>query len=343
MGVRRTISRQELPSFRALYQAHYGFVWATVRRHGVRSEAIEDAVQDAFLTAFRRWDDAPGDRARAWLYGIARRVSSNARRSQRRRDRKHEVLRCGEAPVHDDRGRLEASALLEGFVSRLEPEDRELFVLGVVEGLTGAELSAALGARPSTLYGRLDALRRRFRAEAGVRGPAALRRVRHDRPAATAAGWALLAPQLGGSAALGLSLGGLKVAALGVAGGERGPGGRGEGERPTRTPCGGPDRSIHRAPGRRTTTGARGPRGPHGGGPRRGVDAPGRGRAAHTRATAPATGVFTAVADRPPPGRAHGRDGPGRSASSSGVFGGHGVGDAVGPRPCGAVPRRRLE
>ncbi len=213
MGVRRTVSRRELRSFRALYQAHYGFVWATVRRHGVRAEAIEDAVQDAFLTAFRRWDDVPDDRSRAWLYGIARRVSSNARRTQHRRDRKHEALRVGEPAVHDERGRLEASAVLERFVRGLDADDRELFVLGVVEGLTGAELSAALGARPSTLYGRLDALRRRFRTEAGERGPAAVRRAKRGRPLAKAAGWAALTPQLGGSAALGASLMGLKVAA----------------------------------------------------------------------------------------------------------------------------------
>jgi len=164
---------------------------------------------------FRRWDDLPSERRRAWLYGIARRVSSNARKIERRRVRKHDALRHGHGRRVEIVGRLEAATALDRFLGRLEPDDRELFVLGAVEGLTGKELSAALSAPASTLYGRLHALRRQFRAEAGEGAERAVERARTQRPRASAAGWALLLPKLGvaGAGSLGVALGGALAAA----------------------------------------------------------------------------------------------------------------------------------
>lgn len=218
MTVHRTTSRADLRAFRALYQENYGFVWSTVKRMGVSPDAIDDAVQDAFLVVFRRWGDLPMERRRAWLYGIARRVSSNARRVERRRVRKHDAMRYARAGRVEVGGRLEASMSIDRFMRALQPHDRELFVLGVVEGLTGAELAAALRARPSTLYGRLAALRDRFRAEVGDDVDTSVRQARRARPEASAASWALLLPKLG-AASLGpaLGLGGLAAAAVAAA------------------------------------------------------------------------------------------------------------------------------
>lgn len=178
-----------------MYETHYGFVWSTVRRLGVRPDAVDDAVQDAFLTAFRRWDDLPAECCRAWLYGIARRVCSNARRTEHRRTRKHEAFGLGQAQATRVEGRLQASALLDQFLAQLSDADRELFVLGAVEGLTGKELGAALQRRPSTLYGRLERLRRRFVALVGDVAPADL--VASPPRSKAAAGWLALAPALG--------------------------------------------------------------------------------------------------------------------------------------------------
>jgi RNA polymerase sigma-70 factor (ECF subfamily) len=192
-----TASRAAVGTFRALYEDHYGFVYATVARMGVRPDAIDDVVHDAFLVVFRRWDDLPAQRQRAWLYGIARRVSSNVRKGDRRRARKHEALRYAHAQAEDARGRLEARTVLGRFVGTLTPEDRELFVLGAIEGLTGRELAAALSAPASTLYGRLEVLRRQFRRAAGADAGDAIAQARQTRPRASAAGWVALVPHLG--------------------------------------------------------------------------------------------------------------------------------------------------
>ncbi len=215
--MKRRVSRHDVRGFRSLYEDHYGFVWSTVRRLGVRPDAVDDAVQDAFLIAFRRWDDLPTDRRRAWLYGIARRVSSNARKVERRRVRKHDAFRHRQPRAFEVAGRLEASATLDRFLGELEPADRELFVLGAVEGLTGKELAAALGAKPSTLYGRLQGLRARFKDAAGGDATTAVERARSRRPAASAASWALMLPKLGVatlSPALGIGM--LAAAAVAV-------------------------------------------------------------------------------------------------------------------------------
>ena len=76
---------------------------ARIAYHYLRDPGeVDDAVQDAFLVVFRRWDDLPAERRRAWLYGIARRVSSNARKVDRRRVRKHDALRHAHARLVRD-------------------------------------------------------------------------------------------------------------------------------------------------------------------------------------------------------------------------------------------------
>ena len=67
-------------AFQVLYRDEFNFVWAAIRRPGVPFGSIEDAVQDVFLVAYRRLDQLRFEvSARAWLYGVARRVFINAR------------------------------------------------------------------------------------------------------------------------------------------------------------------------------------------------------------------------------------------------------------------------
>ncbi|MEV4259420.1 RNA polymerase sigma factor, partial [Spirillospora sp. NPDC049652] len=56
-----------------------------LRRTGDPQDAA-DVVAETFLVAWRRLDDVPpGDEARLWLYGVARRVLAGQRRGERRR------------------------------------------------------------------------------------------------------------------------------------------------------------------------------------------------------------------------------------------------------------------
>ena len=71
--------------FRAVYEATYVALVRFVQRR-VHPTHAEDIVADAFLVAWRRFEDLPTDAgARAWLFGIAQRTMLNGRRGDQRR------------------------------------------------------------------------------------------------------------------------------------------------------------------------------------------------------------------------------------------------------------------
>ncbi len=182
----------------ALYRAHYGFVWHAVRRFGVDAALVDDAVQDAFIAAYRRFDELEVSTAKAWLYGIARRVASNYRRTDHRSTRKRRALTVATEAAPRTTTLPEAILVLERFLEGLDPVDRELFVLSEIEGMTGPEAAAILALNTSTTYTRVQSLRRRFHEAMVDRDPAAVTHdAREHRPRATAHGWLVLAPQLG--------------------------------------------------------------------------------------------------------------------------------------------------
>lgn len=179
-----------LRDFRAVYRAHYGFVWHALRRFGVAPAVVDDAVQDVFVVAYRRRDSYRGPSPKPWLYGIARRVASNHRRSTRRRDQRDQALPRAAQPVVND-GTREAIEGLERYLAGLRFEDRELFVLSELEGMTGPELASATGRNVQTIYTRVRKLKVELRQHVG-----GLERVRRERPQASARSWALLLPAL---------------------------------------------------------------------------------------------------------------------------------------------------
>ena len=73
-------------AFRAVYEAHAAFVWRNLRRLGVSDADVEDKLQEVFVVAHRRWEEFVdrGHGPRAWLFQIALRVASDARRHRRR-------------------------------------------------------------------------------------------------------------------------------------------------------------------------------------------------------------------------------------------------------------------
>ena len=158
--------REAPPTFAALYAAHFDFIWRTVRRLGVSEAAVDDVVQDVFVVAYRRLDSFEGrSKPRTWLYGIARRVVSDHRRSLRRR-KPHTTLQethaSGDASPQEVAARAEAAALLHAFLEGLPASQREVFVLAELEQMTAPEIVAATGAKLNTVYSRLRLARRAF-------------------------------------------------------------------------------------------------------------------------------------------------------------------------------------
>jgi RNA polymerase sigma factor (sigma-70 family) len=157
--------------FRQVYEANYGRILAYALRRYDEQEA-DDVVADTFLVAWRRLADVPtGDLALPWLYGVARKVLSQARRSRLRRGRllaKVAALRgrddeLAESTVQEDRD-LVASAL-----ARLSDDDCELLRLESWEDLTHAQIAVAFGCSANAVTVRLHRAHKRFaRALASV-------------------------------------------------------------------------------------------------------------------------------------------------------------------------------
>lgn len=154
------------PSFEAVYDAHFPFVWRSLRHLGVPEAALDDAAQDVFVVVHRRLADFEGrSTLRTWLFGIVLRVAKDHRRAQGRRG-PHEALDPGLAdpspgPAEQAHTR-EAVSRLEKVLLRLDEDKRTVFVLAEVEGLTGREIAIALEIPENTVYSRLRAARRQF-------------------------------------------------------------------------------------------------------------------------------------------------------------------------------------
>ncbi len=151
-------------SFERLYREHYPFVWRCLRRLGVHGET-EDAAQEVFVTAYRRLHTYEGRSSmQAWLAGIARKIAFRSRRTDERRQRRHEALTPPPNPADLESWlrRKEAMAFLDAFLDGLDPDKRSVFVLCELEGLRGRQAAAALGVNQNTAYARLRAARSAF-------------------------------------------------------------------------------------------------------------------------------------------------------------------------------------
>ena len=134
-------------------------------------EDAEDAVQDAFVRAFRAFDTFAGTGVRAWLLAIVRNVAYSAldarKRSRNLITLSEELSFLGdsvnaasqepspEAVVIVEEGR---QVLLDA-LTRLPPIHRDVLVLREMEGLSYAEISQITGNAIGTVMSRLSRAR----------------------------------------------------------------------------------------------------------------------------------------------------------------------------------------
>jgi RNA polymerase sigma factor (sigma-70 family) len=155
--------------FGRLYEEHWDQVLSYALRRTRSPEDAADVVADTFLVAWRRAADVPpGEEARAWLYGVARRVLANQRRGAHRRDRLVERLRDDLATEVSCEPPPAGQAAVTEALGRMKEEDREVLLLAGWEQLQPAEIAVALGVSTVAARSRLHRARRRFRREFGA-------------------------------------------------------------------------------------------------------------------------------------------------------------------------------
>jgi len=174
---RRDTDRANEDHMTDVYARHSGSITAYALRRASGADAA-DVVADTFMVAWRRHGEIPDEpNTLPWLYGVARRVLANQRRSIRRRGALHERLRdefvefeSGADPtVTTERFDCVAAAL-----TRLSDDDAELLRLTAWEGLGPTEIATALDADPGAVRQRLRRARTRLRGAMEAADPIAV-------------------------------------------------------------------------------------------------------------------------------------------------------------------------
>jgi RNA polymerase sigma-70 factor, ECF subfamily len=156
----RGCEAEEVARFEAIYREHFAAIDAYARRR--LTARAEDVVAETFLVAWRRLDQIPED-ALPWLYGVARRVAADMRRSSRRQVTV--AARLAEARAGTLRSEDERDAALLAALTRLSDSDRELLFLVHWEDLDPRRAAAALRCSRATVATRLWRAHRRLRTE----------------------------------------------------------------------------------------------------------------------------------------------------------------------------------
>jgi RNA polymerase sigma-70 factor (ECF subfamily) len=161
----------ERPEFRALYDAHVGFVWRCLRRLGIREADSMDVTQRVFVVAFMKLGEFEGRSAMtSWLFGICQRVASDYRRSAPiRREVVTDARLLERAEATENPGRESESRQLaqraEQILQKIPEAQRLVFVLFEVEEMSGVEIAEALSISLGTVRSRLRLAREAFRRE----------------------------------------------------------------------------------------------------------------------------------------------------------------------------------
>jgi RNA polymerase sigma-70 factor (ECF subfamily) len=159
--------RAAVSTLDAIYEAHFRFVWRTLRRMGVATALLDDATQDVFIVAHRQLASFEGRSSlKTWLCAIALRVAHDYRRSAKRRGwlvpfRETNTPSTRPTPLEHVQ-QVEAAGLLNRFLDSLDESKRVVFILSELEEMTAPEISRAVGASVNTIYARLRTARRLF-------------------------------------------------------------------------------------------------------------------------------------------------------------------------------------
>lgn len=159
-------------TFDELYDAHFEFVWRTLRRLGVPEADLPDVAQEVFLVVHRRLANFV-ERAKVttWLFRIAVRAARDRRRRAhvRREVASDDFIAAAPDPGVDPGAALERAddrALFDRALSSMDLEQRAVFTAFELEGMSGQDIALALEIPLGTVYSRLRLARERFHRSA---------------------------------------------------------------------------------------------------------------------------------------------------------------------------------
>jgi len=161
----------ELRDIQSLFRSHYASIWRLLRRFGVPFAQLDDAAQEVFWVAARRFNDIEATREKAFLYGVAlrvasnelRRASANAALTRPLGDLALVLPDLGPTPEQSLEQR-QALLLLDTALGQLPLELRTVLVLFELEGLEIRKIAEIEGIPLGTASSRLRRAREEFSA-----------------------------------------------------------------------------------------------------------------------------------------------------------------------------------
>ncbi len=171
--------------FEELYADFYRPITGYVRRRlGTDGREADDATAEIFVVAWRRLGDVPPPpEDRLWLYGVARKIATQSRRSGKRRGRLLDRIArepsaqgsTADDPVHDR---------VRAVVAGLRRRDREVVELAFWEGLSHAEIASLLGCSENAVALRIRRAKARVAKSLAISSPTFLSRpdTRNQKP-----------------------------------------------------------------------------------------------------------------------------------------------------------------
>lgn len=156
--------------FRGLYEHFLPLVGRWVARLGTPGHALDDVVQEIFLTVYEKLDEFEGRAPlRSWMFGVTIRVTRNYRRKRTTGPAGEEgaiddAVADGTAHPEAVAAQTEALTLLQRILNDLDDEKREVFVLAELEQLSALEIATVLEISSNTVASRLRLAREEVRA-----------------------------------------------------------------------------------------------------------------------------------------------------------------------------------
>lgn len=147
----RAAKRGDSEAWRELYRAHAGrlVVWLRTRPSGDSAVAPEDLAADAWLTAAEKIHqfDGTAEEFAGWLFGIARKLAANARRSsgRRRTTPSDTIAYDADRPIPGPDSSVLGDDWVRTALAVLSPRERDVVTCTEVVGLDVAATAEALG------------------------------------------------------------------------------------------------------------------------------------------------------------------------------------------------------
>lgn len=151
-------------AFDCWYREHHGALLATLAAVCGNVELARDAVDEACVRAFERWDRVSGMENRTgWAY----RTALNVLRRRQRRNRLEELVLRRSGPVAAPAAREWLSVEVADALDALTHRQRTVVVLRYVADFRSIDIARLLGVAPGTVAATLHAARQRLAAELG--------------------------------------------------------------------------------------------------------------------------------------------------------------------------------